>query len=289
MAKTKENFSNKINDLFSGFTKVDDELLDELFDVLIMSDVGVVTSELIIEKLRDSIKHKRITEASLVKEELKLILQGMITFSECTDIENKSAIMVVGVNGVGKTTTIGKLANCFSKDGKSVVACAADTFRAAAVTQLEIWMNRSNTYLVKKEEGADPASVVFMGTEKVKEKNADILICDTAGRLHNKKNLMDELTKMSKIIDRNLSDYKKEIFLILDATTGQNGIVQAKSFTEAAGVTGIIITKLDGTAKGGMVFSIVKELNVPIKFIGIGEGIEDLEPFDAKKFVDGIF
>ena len=197
--------------------------------------------------------------------------------------------MVVGVNGVGKTTTIGKLAHYFSNKKQKVIVCAADTFRAAAVDQLELWANRTNVQLVKKEEGADPASVIFDATISMKEQKADILICDTAGRLHNKKNLMEELSKMNRVIDRELGKCNKEVLLILDATTGQNGIMQAKAFAEATGVTGIIVTKLDGTAKGGMIFSITKELNIPVKFVGLGEGIDDIEVFDARKFVESIF
>ena len=288
MSKTKESFSNNISSVFSAFTKVDEDLLEELLDVLIMSDVGMVTSEHIIDELRQMIKKKRISDPNEVKEELKNVLAELLTF-ETDDIGKDTVIMVVGVNGVGKTTTIGKLSNYFSNKKYKVIACAADTFRAAAVEQLELWANKANIKLIKKEEGADPASVIFDATTAMKEDDADILICDTAGRLHNKKNLMEELSKMNRVIDRELSKYKKEVLLILDATTGQNGIMQAKAFSEATGVTGIIVTKLDGTAKGGMIFSITKELNIPVRFVGLGEGIEDLELFDARKFVDSIF
>ena len=205
------------------------------------------------------------------------------------EITKNTVYMVVGVNGVGKTTTIGKLANYFVRKKYKVIACAADTFRAAAVEQLSEWMSKTNVELVKKEEGADPAAVVFDATVRFKESKADILICDTAGRLHNKKNLMDELSKMDRVIERELTNTNKEVLLVLDATTGQNGVLQAKAFSEIAGVTGIVVTKLDGTAKGGVIFSIMKELNIPVKFIGIGEGIEDLEEFNAKEFVDSIF
>ena len=288
MTKTKESFAGSISNVFSVFTKVDEELLEELLDVLIMSDVGMTTSEYIIEESRQNIKKKRITSPDGVKEELKNILANLLTF-DMRDIEKNTVIMVVGVNGVGKTTTIGKLAHYFSNKKYKVIACAADTFRAAAVEQLKLWADRSNIQLIKKDEGTDPASVIFDATVALKEQNADILICDTAGRLHNKKNLMEELSKMNRVIDRELPKYKKEVLLILDATTGQNGIMQAKAFAEATGVTGIIVTKLDGTAKGGMVFSITKELNIPVRFVGIGEGIEDIEVFDAKKFVESIF
>ncbi len=288
MAKTKESFSNSINSLFSSFNKVDEELLDELLDILIMADVGLNTSEFIIGELRDSIKKERITEPDKVKDKLKEILIELLGTSS-QEITKNAVYMVVGVNGVGKTTTIGKLANYFVRKKYKVIACAADTFRAAAVEQLSEWMSKTNVELVKKEEGADPAAVVFDATVRFKESKADILICDTAGRLHNKKNLMDELSKMDRVIERELANTNKEVLLVLDATTGQNGVLQAKAFSEIAGVTGIVVTKLDGTAKGGVIFSIMKELNIPVKFIGIGEGIEDLEEFNAKEFVDSIF
>ncbi len=288
MAKTKESFSNSINNLFSAFNKVDEELLEELLDVLIMADVGLNTSEYIIEELRNSIKKERISEPDKVKDKLKEILVQILG-TDKQEIDKNTVYMVVGVNGVGKTTTIGKLANYFVRKRYKVIACAADTFRAAAVEQLSEWMSKTNVELVKKEEGADPASVVFEATTIFKESKADILICDTAGRLHNKKNLMDELSKMDRVIDRELKNSKKEVLLVLDATTGQNGVLQAKAFSEIAGVTGIVVTKLDGTAKGGVIFSIMRELNIPVKFIGIGEGIEDLEEFNPKEFVDSIF
>ena len=288
MAKTKESFSNSINSLFSSFSKVDEDLLDELLDILIMADVGLNTSEYIIGELRDRIKKGRISEPDMVKEKLKEILVELLGTSN-PEISKNTVYMVVGVNGVGKTTTIGKLANYFVRKKYKVIGCAADTFRAAAVEQLSEWMNKTNVELVKKEEGADPASVVFDATVRFKESKADILICDTAGRLHNKKNLMDELSKMDRVIERELTNANKEVLLVLDATTGQNGVLQAKAFSEIAGVTGIVVTKLDGTAKGGVIFSIMRELNIPVKFIGIGEGIEDLEEFNAKEFVDSIF
>lgn len=288
MAKTKESFSNSINNLFSAFNRVDEELLEELLDVLIMADVGLNTSEYIIEELRNSIKKERISEPDKVKDKLKEILVQILG-TDKQEIDKNTVYMVVGVNGVGKTTTIGKLANYFVRKRYKVIACAADTFRAAAVEQLSEWMSKTNVELVKKEEGADPASVVFEATTRFKESKADILICDTAGRLHNKKNLMDELSKMDRVIDRELKNSKKEVLLVLDATTGQNGVLQAKAFSEIAGVTGIVVTKLDGTAKGGVIFSIMRELNIPVKFIGIGEGIEDLEEFNPKEFVDSIF
>ena len=288
MTKTKEAFSDRVNSLFSVFTKVDEEFLEELLEVLIYSDVGINTAEYIIDELRDRIKKKRLNEAEAVKSELRIILEELLATESEEAEHKKTVILFVGVNGVGKTTTIGKLANYFVRNRKKVLACAADTFRAAAVEQLEEWMRRSDVELVKKAEGTDPASVIFDATVRAKESNTEILICDTAGRLHNKKNLMEELMKINRIIDRELPDYHKEVYLILDATTGQNGVNQAKSFLEATGVTGIVVTKLDGTAKGGMIFSVLKELSIPVKYAGLGEGLEDIEKFDAKKFVDSI-
>ena len=289
LSKTKQSFSEGINNVFSVFRKVDEELLEELEETLIMADVGMNTTEIIIEKLRDRIKKNKLDDSEKVKNELKNILIEILSSeNELSDINNSRVILMVGVNGVGKTTTLGKLANYFMKKKKKVVAGAADTFRAAAVEQLEIWGNRSNIEVVKGNEGADPASVVFDALKISQEKNADILICDTAGRLHNKKNLMDELSKINKIIDKSIPENKKEVLLVLDATTGQNGITQAKEFAQVTGVTGIVVTKLDGTAKGGMVFAIMSELGIPVRFIGVGEGIDDFYEFNAKDFVDGI-
>ncbi|MBQ7668980.1 MAG: signal recognition particle-docking protein FtsY [Clostridia bacterium] len=289
LAKTKEAFSDGVNSVFSVFTKVDENFLEELEEVLIMSDVGMVTAEEIINRLRDRIKKGRIEDAALVKEELKKVLEEILL--EGTDENDLDAdiILVVGVNGVGKTTSLGKIANYYVKKGKKVIACAADTFRAAAVEQLEIWCERSKIDLVKKEEGADPAAVVYDAIQMAQAKKSDLLICDTAGRLHNKKNLMDELAKINRIVDKSMPNAKKEVLLVLDATTGQNGINQAKAFSEATGVTGIVITKLDGTAKGGMIFSVKMELNIPVRFIGVGEGIDDFEKFNAKEFVESLF
>ena len=289
LLKTKEAFSESVNNVFSVFTKVDEDFLNELEEVLIMSDVGMNTSEEIIKRLRDRIKKARIEDAEKVKEELKNVLVEILTEDVPTDDIDADIILVVGVNGVGKTTSLGKLANYFVKRGKKVVACAADTFRAAAVEQLQIWCERSNIELVKKEEGADPAAVVFDAIKVAQSGKSDILICDTAGRLHNKKNLMDELSKINRIVDKSMPNAKKEVLLVLDATTGQNGVNQAKAFSEATGVTGIVITKLDGTAKGGMLFSVKMELNIPVRFIGVGEGIDDFEKFDAREFVDSLF
>ena len=285
--KTKTSFDEKINNVFSGFRKVDEELLEELEEVLILSDVGCETSVKIIDGLRQRIKKDNLKEEQEVKEALKKEIQKIL---EETDSSLKlettpSVILVVGVNGVGKTTSIGKVANYLKKQGKKVVLAAADTFRAAAVEQLEIWANRAECDIVKKEEGVDPASVVYDAIKQVKEQNADVLICDTAGRLHNKKYLMDELEKIKKVIDKEMPNASKEVLLVLDATTGQNAISQVKAFKETVDITGLILTKLDGTAKGGVVIGIVEENKMPIKFIGVGEQIEDMEPFNAEEFV----
>lgn len=290
LSKTKNSFNEKLNDVFSNFRKVDEELLEELEEVLIMSDVGVETSTKIIANLRERIKKEKIEEEEQVKnalrEEMEHILDGV---DNALQLNTKpSVILVVGVNGVGKTTSIGKIANRLRMDGKKVVIAAADTFRAAAVEQLEIWANRAGCDMVKKEEGTDPASVVFDAIKMTKEKGADVLICDTAGRLHNKKYLMDELLKIKKVIDKELPDANKEILVVLDATTGQNAISQVKAFKETVQITGIVLTKLDGTAKGGVVLGIVEENHIPIKFIGVGEQIEDMEIFNSKDFVKAI-
>ncbi len=286
--KTKTSFDEKMNAVFNGFRKVDEELLEELEEVLIMSDVGTETSLKIINNLRQRIKKENLKEEQEVKEALKEEIQKIL---EETDSSLKlettpSVILVVGVNGVGKTTSIGKIANRLRLDGKKVVVAAADTFRAAAVEQLEIWANRAGCDIVKKEEGADPASVVYDAIKIVKEKKADVLICDTAGRLHNKKYLMDELEKIKKVIDKEMKDSSKEILMVLDATTGQNAISQVKAFKETVDITGLILTKLDGTAKGGVIIGIVEENKIPIKFIGVGEQIDDMEIFNAKDFVN---
>ena len=286
--KTKTSFDEKINQVFSGFRKVDEELLEELEEVLIMSDVGTEASVKIIDNLRQKIKKENIKEEQEVKEALKGEIQQILeqTDSSLTLTTTPSVILVVGVNGVGKTTSIGKIANRLKQEGKKVIVAAADTFRAAAVEQLEIWANRAGVDLVKKEEKADPASVVYDAIKIAKEKNADVLICDTAGRLHNKKYLMDELEKIKKVIDQQLPEADQETLLVLDATTGQNAIMQVKAFQETVPLTGLILTKLDGTAKGGVVIGIVEENKLPIKFIGVGEQIDDMEVFDAKDFVN---
>ena len=290
LSKTKQSFNDKVNNVFSAFRKVDEELLEELEEALIMSDVGVETSTKIIANLRDKIKKQNLKEADEVKQALREEIQNI--FDEIDNTlhldTTPSIILVVGVNGVGKTTSIGKIANRLKQDGKKVVIAAADTFRAAAVEQLEIWANRAGCQIVKKEEGADPASVVYDAIKKTREENADVLICDTAGRLHNKKYLMDELEKIKRVIDKELPDASKEILLVLDATTGQNAILQVQAFKETVDITGLVLTKLDGTAKGGVVIRITNENHMPVKFIGVGEQIDDMEVFNSKDFVKAI-
>ena len=288
LAKTKSSFGEKVNNVFSNFRKVDEELLEELEEALIMSDVGLETSTAIIEKLRDRIKKENIQEAEEVKvalrEEIKAILDK--TDNSLNLSTKPSIILVVGVNGVGKTTSIGKIANNLREQGKRVVVAAADTFRAAAVEQLDIWAKRANVDIVKKEEGADPAAVVYDSIQFARKNDTDVLIIDTAGRLHNKKYLMDELEKIKKVISKELPDASKEILMVLDATTGQNAILQVEAFKETVDVTGLILTKLDGTAKGGAVIGIVDKNNVPIKFIGVGEKIDDMQVFNSGDFVN---
>ncbi len=290
LGKTKKTIDDKINNVFANFRKVDEDLLEELEEALIMSDIGIETSVKIIAELRNRIKKENIQDEEAVRKVLK---EEMIKLLDVDDTSLNlstvpSVILVVGVNGVGKTTSIGKIANNLKKSGKKVVIAAADTFRAAAVEQIEIWADRAECDLVKRPEGSDPASVVFDAIQVAKEKNADVLICDTAGRLHNKKNLMDELAKINKVINRELPDSAKEILLVLDGTTGQNAIKQVKAFKETTDITGIVLTKLDGTAKGGVVVGIVAENKIPVKFIGVGEGIEDMEKFNSADFVNAI-
>ena len=290
LKKTKDSFNNKINNVFSTFRKVDEELLEELEEILIMSDIGVDTSVKIIASLRDRIKKEKITDEEGVKKALKEEMQKILdeTPNDLDLSKKPTVILVVGVNGVGKTTSIGKIANRIKKQNKKVVVAAADTFRAAAVEQVEIWANRSGSKIVKREEGADPAAVVYEAIQELKRSDSDVLICDTAGRLHNKKYLMDELIKIKKVIDKELPDANKEILLVLDATTGQNAISQVKAFKETVDITGLVLTKLDGTAKGGVVIGIVEENKIPVKFIGVGEQIDDMDIFNSEEFVNAI-
>ena len=291
LTKTRESIAKQVNNVFSVFVKVDDELFENLEEALIMADIGVETSTYIIEKLRDNVKHKHITDGNLVKEELKSIISEILSTLDTTvdTSTTPSVILVIGVNGVGKTTSIGKIASHYKSMGKKVLLAAADTFRAAAIDQLDIWAQRSGCDIIKHQENSDPAAVVFDACTAAKARGADILICDTAGRLHNKKNLMAELAKINRVIERELPESARETLLVLDATTGQNAVSQAKLFSEAADITGIILTKLDGTAKGGIVISIAKEQNVPVKFVGVGEGIDDLQEFNSDDFAKAIF
>lgn len=290
LSKTKTSFDEKINEVFSNFRKVDEKFLEELEEALVMSDIGIETSVKIIDSLRNRMKKEKIEDEEAVKEALRYEMKKILDNSDISLKLNTtpSVILVIGVNGVGKTTSIGKMANRLAKDGKKVVVAAADTFRAAAVEQLEIWAKRAGAEIVKKEEGIDPASVVYDAIKKTKEIGADILICDTAGRLHNKKYLMDELNKIQKVINKEMGECDKEVLLVLDGTTGQNAISQVKAFKEEADITGLVLTKLDGTAKGGVVIGIVEENNIPVKFIGIGEQIDDMEVFNSEDFVKAI-
>lgn len=290
LKRTRDSVFGQINDIFKSFVKVDEDMLEELEEVLIASDVGInITSE-IIDELRDRIKSKHITEPENAKNELIEILESTIGEDEPLDVSKKpTVILVIGVNGVGKTTSIAKLANKLKNEGKSVALAAADTFRAAAIDQLEIWANRVGVPIIKHSEGADPAAVVFDACSYVKSHGTDVLIVDTAGRLHVKKNLMDELAKINRVIDRELNGAGRETLLILDAVTGQNAINQAKEFMHTSAITGIILTKLDGTAKGGIIISVKKELGIPVKFIGVGEQMDDLQTFNGKNFVKALF
>ena len=290
LGKTKSSIDEKMNNVFSTFRKVDEDLLDELEEVLIMSDIGMDTSLEIISRLRQRIKKENIKDIEKVKNALREEMQSILEVCDNSlKLNTKpSVILVVGVNGVGKTTSIGKIANRLKKDGKKVMVAAADTFRAAAVEQLEVWAKRANCDIVKKEEGSDPASVVFEAIQKAKEQNVDVLICDTAGRLHNKKYLMDELEKIQRVIEKELPEADKESLLVIDATTGQNAIEQVKAFKEVSNITGLVLTKLDGTAKGGVVIGIVNENKIPVKFIGVGEQIDDMEIFNSSDFTKAI-
>ncbi|MDT8716448.1 signal recognition particle-docking protein FtsY [Clostridium sp. 19966] len=293
LSKTKNSLTDKVNEVLKLSVVIDDDMYDELEEILITADIGMDTSMEIIDRLKAKIKEKKIKEVSLVNDCLKEVLVEMLTPEKNEEEElikeGKNVFLIIGVNGVGKTTSIGKLSSKYKGEGKKVLLAAADTFRAGAIEQLDIWSKRSGVDIIKQQEGADPAAVVYDAIQAAKARNADILLCDTAGRLHNKKNLMDELSKINRIIDREYLEANKKTFLVLDATTGQNAVIQAKQFKEICNIDGIILTKLDGTAKGGVVISIFKELNIPVQFIGVGEGIEDLQKFDAKMFVDALF
>ncbi len=290
LAKTKNAIVGRIDSIIKAFTKVDEELFEELEELLITADVGVNTTEEILDELRDTVKEKKIKEPQEVKSELFRILRRMIGEHEPLNLSTKpSVVLVIGVNGVGKTTSIGKIAADLKSKGKRVVVAAADTFRAAAAEQLTVWCERAGVDIIKQGAGADPAAVVFDAISAAKSRGADVLVIDTAGRLHNKKNLMDELAKIDRVIGRELPEAARETLLVLDATTGQNAVHQAKEFKEASKITGLVLTKLDGTAKGGIVLSIRKELGIPVKFIGVGEKIDDMKPFDAKDFAGALF
>lgn len=290
LKKTRDSIAGGVSGIINSFTKIDEELFEELEEILVMSDVGVQTATDICDALRKKIKETGVTDPAEIKQMLKQIIVEMLGEDEGLKLETKpSVILVIGVNGVGKTTTIGKLASQLNKEGKKVVLGAADTFRAAAIDQLGIWAERAGVTMVKSVEGTDPASVVYDTVSSAKHKGADVIICDTAGRLHNKKNLMDELAKIYRVIGRELPDSSVETLLVLDAATGQNAVNQAREFKNTTDITGIVLTKLDGTAKGGIIIAIKNELGIPVKFVGVGEGIDDLQPFSAAEFADGIF
>ncbi len=290
LKKTKDGFVGKVEQLLNSFTKIDEDFFDELEETLILSDIGAETSMDICDKLRAEVKRTGTTEPSEVKQMLKGIIAGMLSGGSELNISTKpSVIMVIGVNGAGKTTTIGKMAANFKNSGKKVIVAAADTFRAAAIDQLNVWTDRAGVDIVKHSEGADPAAVVFDAISAAKARGADIVLCDTAGRLHNKKNLMEELKKIARIIARELPEASVETLLVLDATTGQNAVNQAKLFNESADITGIVLTKLDGTAKGGIIIPIKNELGLSVKLVGVGEKIDDLQPFDPEDYVEALF
>ena len=290
LTKTKNAIVGQIDDLFKHFVKVDEDLFDELEELLISADIGVNTTEEILDQLRDEVKENRLKEPAEVKTKLFEILKEMIGEHEPLNLSTQpSVVLVIGVNGVGKTTSIGKISAELKSQGKRVVVAAADTFRAAAAEQLSVWCTRAGVDIIKQGAGADPASVVFDAISAAKSRKADVLIIDTAGRLHNKKNLMDELAKIDRVIGKELSGCAKETLLVLDATTGQNAVMQAKEFKEASQITGLVLTKLDGTAKGGIVISIKKELGIPVKYIGVGEQIDDMKPFSADEFASALF
>ena len=290
LKKTRNAVVGQIDSMLKSFTKIDDELFEELEELLVMGDVGVHTAEKICDELKSRVKKEGIKDPEEINRLLEETVSEMLKGGEELDISTTpSIILVIGVNGVGKTTTIGKLANSLSKQGKKVILAAADTFRAAAIEQLDIWAQRRGCEIIKQNEGSDPAAVVFDAISAAKARSADVIICDTAGRLHNKKHLMDELAKINRVIDRELPDAAKEKLLVLDATTGQNAVNQAEQFRQATGITGIVLTKLDGTAKGGVVLAIKDGLGIPVKYIGVGEQIDDLQPFNSDDFAKALF
>jgi fused signal recognition particle receptor len=291
LAKTRDNLTDKVSEVLNLAVTIDEDLYEELEEILVTADIGIDTSVFIIEKLKQKIRENKVRDPQQVKPCLKEVLVEMLTKGEYIDVDEneKTVLLIIGVNGVGKTTSIGKLSAKFKGKGNKVLLAAADTFRAAAIDQLEVWSNRAGVDIVKHQEGSDPAAVVFDAIQAARARKIDVLLCDTAGRLHNKKNLMDELAKINRIIDREYEEAKKHTLLVLDATTGQNAVQQALQFKEVCDVDGIILTKLDGTAKGGVVIAIQHHLNIPVRFIGVGEGIEDLQEFDPKGFVDALF
>ena len=290
LTKTRKAMESSLGEIFSGFATIDEEFYEELEESLILADLGVETSTKAVEQLRRRVKEQKLKDNDAVRSALKDILVEMLQVGDTAlkATTKPSVILVIGVNGVGKTTTIGKMANHLREEGKKVLLCAADTFRAAAADQLEIWAERSGVEIVRQHEGADPASVVYDAIAAARARGTDIILCDTAGRLHNKQNLMNELGKIARILERELPEADKEVLLVLDGTTGQNGLIQAKQFQEIAGVTGMVLTKLDGTAKGGIVIAVADVLQIPVKYIGVGEQIDDLMPFDARAFVDAL-
>lgn len=291
LSKTKSSFVGKLDRLLAAFGKVDEDLFDELEEILITSDFGLETTETLMGKLRARVKEGRLTQASEVKDALQEEIVSMLDHGK-TGLDVKDVpvlITVIGVNGVGKTTSIGKMANFYKKSGSTVLLAAGDTFRAAAIDQLEVWADRAGVEMIKQSEGSDPAAVLFDACRAFKARKNDVLICDTAGRLHNKKNLMDELAKMNRVVDKEMPDIKRETFLVLDATTGQNAVNQARAFSEVTKITGIILTKLDGSSKGGIVVSICEELGIPVRLVGVGEGIDDMQPFTAEEFARALF
>ena len=290
LKKTREQMSGAIDSVLEASAAIDDDLFEELEEILIMGDVGVTTAQHIIDELRDRVKKRDLKKPDKLRRVIREVVADMLSGKEGMELDTiPSVILVIGVNGVGKTTTIGKMAAYYKAQGKKVILAAADTFRAAAIEQLEIWADRAGVEIVKHREGADPAAVIFDTIAAGKARDADLIICDTAGRLHNKKNLMEELAKIYPVIDRELPYSDREVLLVLDATTGQNAVNQAREFMNAAEITGIVLTKLDGTARGGVVLSIMDDLKIPVKFVGVGEQVDDLQPFDAEAFAQGLF